>query len=231
MVDNDHLYHQDQHYPHNHHHSHSLRPPPQPYHHQPPPPREYPYAAYGGTNGTTSHAAARYQDHARPQYFDDDDSFGEHRYQQQQQHSYSHDVKPSYHDNFQHRHAPPSASYNDSYDDTRFNNNNNYYQKNNNYMTESSTTKPPPPAETTIEIAPGVSRALRGAAETNEAIMAGYCVKVSCMICETNMRCVADCEMVLCPNCMVVSPNTHEYGPFGALDTKRGVGLGLVVES
>jgi hypothetical protein len=82
---------------------------------------------------------------------------------------------------------------------------------------------------TTIEIAPGVSRTLRGAVETTEAITAGYYVQLSCMICKANLRCVADCEMVLCPNCLVVSPNTHEYGPFGVLEAKQGVGLGVAV--
>jgi hypothetical protein len=62
---------------------------------------------------------------------------------------------------------------------------------------------------TRIEIAPGQYLPLRGASETVCAIQCGFCVTISCMACVQPLLCIANCEMVLCPDCRIVSPNIH----------------------
>jgi hypothetical protein len=57
-----------------------------------------------------------------------------------------------------------------------------------------------------VEIYPGEFLPLRGAKETIEAIEGGQSKYVFCYACGLGLRCVADCELVLCPDCRVVSP-------------------------
>jgi hypothetical protein len=96
-----------------------------------------------------------------------------------------------------------------------------------------------------IEIAPGKYLPLRGAAETTHAMECGFCVTIPCMVCNTLLICIANCELVLCPDCRILSPNTimtlknsnrsintavtmdNEISV--RLDVKCGVGLGLQV--
>lgn len=60
----------------------------------------------------------------------------------------------------------------------------------------------------TIEISPGKYLPLRGAKETMYAIQCGFYVTIPCTICTQSLICIANCEMVLCPTCRIVSPNT-----------------------
>ena len=60
----------------------------------------------------------------------------------------------------------------------------------------------------TIEISPGKNVPLRGAKETMYAIQCGFYVTIPCTICTQSLICIANCEMVLCPTCRIVSPNT-----------------------
>ena len=64
----------------------------------------------------------------------------------------------------------------------------------------------PTPAVVEIEIAPGEFRPLRGSDETSRAIALGYTQQVDCFICSIRIQCIADCEMVICPECRMVSP-------------------------
>jgi hypothetical protein len=105
---------------------------------------------------------------------------------------------------------------------------------------------------TQIEIAPGKYLPLRGAAETTYALQCGFYVTISCMICHSLLICIANCELVLCPDCRTLSPNTimtlknnkDNYNVSRSvttstpsidndisvrLDIKSGVGLGLQV--
>ena len=101
----------------------------------------------------------------------------------------------------------------------------------------------------TIEISPGKHLPLRGADETMYAIESGFYVTIPCTICDQGLVCIANCELVLCPSCRVVSPNTttilkqtirrttgmmqeqddddDETDVIVRLDVKSGVGLGL----
>lgn len=101
-----------------------------------------------------------------------------------------------------------------------------------------------------IEIAPGVVKLLRGSEETQRAWDSGLCEHVSCAACEAELACVWDCELVLCPECHSLSPNTSLSGlneslpslessvsslfseSEGSLSqgvTSRGVGLGIKI--
>jgi hypothetical protein len=105
---------------------------------------------------------------------------------------------------------------------------------------------PPQPVE--VEVAPGEFMPLRGSDETLQAIEMGYARIVTCFACCASLACVPDCELVICPDCRVISPICAEeddrkmahrnHSPYGCWEGKdgyyqeaspppRGVGLGL----
>jgi hypothetical protein len=57
-----------------------------------------------------------------------------------------------------------------------------------------------------VEVYPGEFLPLRGAKETFEAIERGHSKSVVCCACGLGLRCVADCELVICPECRIMSP-------------------------
>jgi hypothetical protein len=57
-----------------------------------------------------------------------------------------------------------------------------------------------------IEVYPGEFLLLRGAKETLEAIERGHSKSVFCYACGLGLRCVADCDLVICPDCRIMSP-------------------------
>jgi hypothetical protein len=57
-----------------------------------------------------------------------------------------------------------------------------------------------------VEVYPGEFLQLRGAKETVEAIERGRSKTVFCYACGLGLRCVADCELVICPDCRIMSP-------------------------
>jgi hypothetical protein len=57
-----------------------------------------------------------------------------------------------------------------------------------------------------VEVYPGEFLHLRGAKETVEAIERGYSKSVFCYACGLGLRCVADCDLVVCPDCRFISP-------------------------
>jgi hypothetical protein len=87
---------------------------------------------------------------------------------------------------------------------------------------------------------------LRGSEETLQAIEMGLARIVTCFVCNHSLACVPDCELVICPDCRVISPvppaeddrNTVHRGDgprgiwedayyYEARPARRGVGLGL----
>jgi hypothetical protein len=76
----------------------------------------------------------------------------------------------------------------------------------------SSLSPPPPPPQVVeynrdmIEVAPGISLPLRGAAETWEAILDGRITVSTCGCCQVPLHCTDAAELVICPDCWVVSP-------------------------
>jgi len=99
-----------------------------------------------------------------------------------------------------------------------------------------------------IEVAPGHYMPLRGSAETMAAVESGMARTVSCMACQARLLCVPDAELVICPDCRLLSPLPEDKMPFasdwqghsrttqcgtppGAQYQVGGVGLGLKVEA
>ena len=68
-------------------------------------------------------------------------------------------------------------------------------------MEEGETRKP-----VQVEVYPGKFLQLRGAKETFAAIEQGHSQSVFCYACGLGLRCVADCELVICPDCRIMSP-------------------------
>jgi hypothetical protein len=113
----------------------------------------------------------------------------------------------------------------------------------NNYRRARASTQP-----VEVEVAPGEFMPLRGSDETLQAIEMGYARIVTCFACCASLACVPDCELVICPDCRVISPicaelddrkmahrNQSPYGCWEGNDgyyqdaspPPRGVGLGL----
>jgi hypothetical protein len=61
-----------------------------------------------------------------------------------------------------------------------------------------------------VEVEPGVFLPLRGSEETLRAMAQGTTRLVQCLSCEAPLACVPDCQMVICPDCRVVSPILDE---------------------
>lgn len=57
-----------------------------------------------------------------------------------------------------------------------------------------------------IEVAPGQYMPLRGSSETMAAVESGIARTVTCMACQATLRCVPDAELVVCPDCRLLSP-------------------------
>jgi len=84
-------------------------------------------------------------------------------------------------------------------------------------------TQQPSDPRQSIEVAPGQWMEVRGAEETLLAVQAGTAAFVPCMCCGTTLQCVPDADLVICPDCRVMSVVPCEEG------TSRvgGIGLGL----
>lgn len=57
-----------------------------------------------------------------------------------------------------------------------------------------------------IEIAPGEYMPLRGSVETMDAVNNGSATQVACLACGIELQCVPDADLVICPDCRVLSP-------------------------
>jgi hypothetical protein len=79
-----------------------------------------------------------------------------------------------------------------------------------------------------VEVEPGVYLPLRGSEETMLAVNMGYALVTSCLCCSVKLKCVPDCDLVICPDCRVVSPVSNEI-QFPSQHHLGGVGLGLKV--
>jgi hypothetical protein len=77
-----------------------------------------------------------------------------------------------------------------------------------------------------IQVAPGLSARLRGAAETWEAIQRDFYRPCMCLACNTDLFCIQDAWLVLCPDCRVLSPMEDLDGETRDL-REGGVGLGF----
>jgi hypothetical protein len=62
------------------------------------------------------------------------------------------------------------------------------------------------PERLQVEVSPGEFMSLRGAAETAEAIESGLSKTVFSWCCGVALRCVPDCQFVICPDCRIMSP-------------------------
>jgi hypothetical protein len=106
-------------------------------------------------------------------------------------------------------------------------------------LTTTTTAAPPlPPAGGNgtpkvlrMEITPGQFLPVRGADETELAILNGAMRQTSCSCCTSNIFCIQMSEFVVCPVCHVVSPMTDGMGGTNVGKSGRyGVGLGLTPE-
>lgn len=78
-----------------------------------------------------------------------------------------------------------------------------------------------------IEVFQGVTKRLRGSDETFQAFQRGLCVETVCMMCSVQLLCISDCDGVICPLCLSMSPLETRNGDSAANGT---VGLGIQYE-
>lgn len=78
----------------------------------------------------------------------------------------------------------------------------------------------------TVEVSYGVHARLRGAEETWGFIQKDFYLSIGCGLCKSELCCIKDVDMVLCPACGVMtSTESVSDGPRGG-----GVGLGLTLD-
>lgn len=80
----------------------------------------------------------------------------------------------------------------------------------------------------TIEVAPGVHLQLRGAAETLRAIEDDFYIPAECSCCNMTLFCIQNADLVLCPDCRVVSPVVVDS--IRSSNEGQSVGLGFTME-
>jgi hypothetical protein len=80
-----------------------------------------------------------------------------------------------------------------------------------------------------IEVAPGVKLPLRGSAETWSAIEEGSVTVSMCVCCNMDLNCILDAQLVICPDCLCVSPvdQTEQDSTSSASMHRHGVGVGI----
>ena len=85
-----------------------------------------------------------------------------------------------------------------------------------------------------IEVAPGIELRLRGSKETWEAIKESRITVTSCCCCLTELHCIEDAELVVCPDCWVVSPVDQSIGGIpievDSNESDPSVSLGVKIE-
>jgi hypothetical protein len=79
-----------------------------------------------------------------------------------------------------------------------------------------------------LMVTPGQWMRLRGADETWHAIQRDYYEPCICIDCSTEMFCISDAWLVLCPRCQSISPLEDNV-----VTARRegGVGLGFTIDS
>jgi hypothetical protein len=93
-----------------------------------------------------------------------------------------------------------------------------------------ATAPPPTPSSIIIEVGPGVSAPLRGSDETWKAIEDGRVTITSCTWCQIELNCLDDAQLVICPDCTMISPVDQTAGQDNSPCERYGVGVGIKPE-
>jgi hypothetical protein len=72
--------------------------------------------------------------------------------------------------------------------------------------TTTTTTTATPTGEDMVEVSPGYNLPLRRSGETWNAILDGRTIRTPCFLCEQELTCVEDAELLACSDCWVFSP-------------------------
>lgn len=89
---------------------------------------------------------------------------------------------------------------------------------------------PPAGKSIMIEVAPGVNYTLRGSEETWKAIEDGRITVTRCVFCQIEINCLEDAQLVVCPDCTMISPVDQTNDGTDAYITRHGVGVGVKPE-
>ena len=85
-----------------------------------------------------------------------------------------------------------------------------------------------------IDVAPGVKMPLRGSVETWSAVEEGNVTVTLCVCCNMDLNCIFDAQLVICPDCLCVSPvdqtEQDSATSTASLMHRHGVGVGIKAE-
>ena len=86
-----------------------------------------------------------------------------------------------------------------------------------------------------IDVAPGVKMPLRGSVETWSAVEEGNVTVTLCVCCNMDLNCIFDAQLVICPDCLCVSPvdQTEQQDSNSTASSRihrHGVGVGIKAE-
>mmetsp|Transcript_8871 Transcript_8871/g.13735 ORF Transcript_8871/g.13735 Transcript_8871/m.13735 type:complete len:234 (-) Transcript_8871:221-922(-) len=81
-----------------------------------------------------------------------------------------------------------------------------------------------------VEVAPNVFLPLRGSRETHKALEEGNMAPVECLVCNLELLCLWDADLVLCPECRSMTPLSQTDNETGGQTNVRRGGLGLGVK-
>jgi hypothetical protein len=81
-----------------------------------------------------------------------------------------------------------------------------------------------------IDVGGDVKMPLRGSDETWKAIADGRVTITSCIYCQIDLNCLEDAQLVICPDCTMISPVDQAEGQENSLFAKYGVGVGVKPE-
>ena len=76
-----------------------------------------------------------------------------------------------------------------------------------------------------MEVAPKVFKTIRGANRVIRAFNNGECIEALCLVCDIRLACTDDCEGVVCPVCLLVSPVEGHNQEFAMGESCIGIGL------
>ena len=82
-----------------------------------------------------------------------------------------------------------------------------------------------------IQVQPGIKKPLRGSDETWKAIEDGRVTITCCVSCQIDLNCVEDAELVVCPDCTMISPVDQTTDAGSNRNHRYGVGVGIKPEA
>jgi hypothetical protein len=90
--------------------------------------------------------------------------------------------------------------------------------------------RPNPASSLMIDVGTGVKMPFRGSDETWKAIEYGRVTLTTCISCQIELNCLEDAQLVICPDCSMMSPVDQTPGQGNVSYERYGVGVGVKLQ-